>query len=315
MIVLESTKLVVEQAKFVSIDDAAISTWTENLPGDALRLGVHDLPAMLPGDRGQLANLTLLIDALNFCFWSEDPLRVQWEGRTYRRFDAMFVSILRAAREQPRWFDPHYWIDASPSEIATLFAGQGKLLMLEERERVIRETGRALLDRFDGRFEDAVESVNRKAWPLAVLLMTNFESFRDVARYNDQPVYLMKRAQICALDLSIAWSAHDHGSLDGLDELTAFADYRVPQALRHLGILRLETALAARIDRQELLAAGGPEEVEIRAATIQAVERMKSALSARGREASTWVLDVYLWNLARGDGVTVEHHRTLTTNY
>lgn len=315
MIVLDTTRSVVDQAKLVSIDDAAIGTWAAGLPGDALRLGVHDLPALLPGDRGQLANLTLLIDALNFCFWSEDPIHVEWEGRTYRRFDAMFVSILRAAQEQPRWFDPRYWVDAPPSQIATLFAGEGKLLMMEEREHVIRETGHTLLDRFDGRFEDAVDSVNRKAWPLAILLMTNFDSFRDVARYNDQPVYLMKRAQICALDLSIAWTAHDHGSLDGLDELTAFADYRVPQALRHLGILEVEPALAARIQRQELLAAGGAEEVEIRAATIQAVERMKAALSARGRDVSTWVLDVYLWNLARGEGVTVDHHRTLTTNY
>lgn len=315
MIVLETTHTVVKQAKSVTIDDSAIAAWAAVLPGDALRLGAHDLPAMLPGDRGQLANLTLLIDALNFCFWSDDPIRVEWEGRTYRRFDAMFVSILRAAREDPRWFDPRYWVDAPPAEIARLFAGQGKLLMLDERQRVIRETGHTLLDRFDGKFEDAVESVNRKAWPLAVLLMTNFDSFRDVARYNDQPVYLMKRAQICALDLSIAWAAHEYGSLEGLDELTAFADYRVPQALRHLGILRLEPALAARIDRQELLAAGGPEEVEIRAATIQAVERMKAALTARGREVSTWVLDVYLWSLARGDGIVVDHHRTLTTNY
>lgn len=307
--------MVVEQAKFLSIDDAAIAAWAAALPGDALRPSVHDLPALLPGDRGQLANLTLLIDALNFCFWSDDPIRVEWEGRTYRRFDAMFVSILRAARDQPLWFKPQYWVDAPPSAIATLFAGEGKLLMMAEREHVLRETGRTLLDRFDGKFEDAVESVNRKAWPLAVLLMTNFDSFRDVARYNDQPVYLMKRAQICALDLSIAWTAHDHGSLDGLDELTAFADYRVPQALRHLGILRLESGLATRINRQELLAAGGPEEVEIRAATIQAVERMKTALTARGREVSTWVLDVYLWTLARGEGITVDHHRTLTTNY
>ena len=315
MIVLDTTRAVVEQAKLVSIDEAAIAHWAASLPPDALRPSVHDLPGLLPGNRGQLANLTLLIDALNFCFWSDDPLRVEWAGRTYRRFEAMFVSILCAAQDDPKWFDARHWVEAPTSAIRTLFAGQGTLLMLEERERVIRETGQALLDRFDGRFEDAVDSVNRKAWPLAILLMTNFDSFRDVARYNDQPVYLMKRAQICALDLSIAWEANGHGALDGVDELTAFADYRVPQALRHLGILRLDPDFSAQIARRELLAPGGPGEVEIRAATIQAVERMKVALAGRGRAVPTWTLDVYLWALARGDGVTVEHHRTLTTNY
>jgi len=315
VIVLDTTRAVVEQAKLVAIDDAAIDRWAATLAPDALSPPVHDLPSLLPGNRGQLANLTLLIDALNFCFWSEDPLRVEWAGRTYRRFDAMFVSILRAAQDDPRWFDARHWVEAPSAEIRTLFTGQGRLLMLDQRERVIRETGRTLIDRFDGRFEDAVDSVNRKAWQLAVLLMTNFDSFRDVARYHDQPVYLMKRAQICALDLSIAWEAAGHGMLDGLDELTAFADYRVPQALRQLGILRLDPALAGPIDRQELLEPGSPGEVEIRAATIQAVERMKLALTRSGRAVPTWKLDVHLWTLARGDGVAVEHHRTLTTNY
>jgi len=315
VIVLDSTRAVAAQARLVTIDDAAIAQWAAALPADALRPAVHDLPSLLPGNRRQLANLTLLIDALNFCFWSDDPLHVEWAGRTYHRFDAMFVSILRAAQDDPRWFDARHWVEAPASELAVLFAGQGRLLMLQERERVIRETGRTLLERFDGNFDDAVESVNRKAWQLAVLLMTNFDSFRDVTRYGDQPVYLMKRAQICALDLSIAWEANGHGPLDGLEELTAFADYRVPQGLRQLGILRFDADLADRIQRQELLAPGSPEEVEIRATTIQAVDRMRQALAGRGRAVPAWQVDVYLWSLARGESVTVEHHRTLTTNY
>ena len=315
MIVLDSIQLVVDAARHVSLDDSAIARWAASITADDLRPVHHTLPALLPGNRAQLANLTLLIDSLNFCFWSDDPPRNTWNGTTYHRFDAMFVAILKAAQADPRWFDARHWAWAEPAEIAGLLACDGQLPMLAERERILRETGRTLMERFDGQFADAVDSVNRDAWALAVLLMTNFDSFRDVACYADQPIFIMKRAQICALDLSVAWDTHGHGPLDNLDALTAFADYRVPQGLRQLGILQLTPDLATRIQNREWIHAGSPEEVEIRAATVLAVERMRQALAGRGRPTPAWQIDWYLWALARGPGVTVEHHRTWTTFY
>jgi hypothetical protein len=172
-----------------------------------------------------------------------------------------------------------------------------------------------LLDRFDGQFMKAIDSVNEKAWPLAVLLMTNFDSFRDVASYHGSPVYFMKRAQICALDLSVAFQHHQHPPLAGLEELTAFADYRVPQALRHLKILLLDQALAKEIDAQQETPAGGDAEIEIRAATIHAVDRMSRAVTALHKKCPAWQVDWYLWSLSHKSEVQHEHHRTRTVYY
>jgi len=315
MLILDSTRPVVEQARYVTIDDAAITEWAQRVPASALKPALHGLPGQLPGTREQLANLVLLIDALNFCFWSDDPIEIQWRGETYRRFEAMFVSLLLAARYDPAWFDPQHWVSVASAELRETLSGKGELLLLEEREQICRETGQTLIDRFDGQFANAVESVNEKAWPLAVLLMTNFDAFRDVASHQGRPVYFMKRAQICALDLAVAWQTHGLPALDGLEELTAFADYRVPQALRHLGILGLEAGLAGRIDAGEELAAGSETEVEMRAASVQAVERMRQAALASGKPATAWQIDWYLWKLARDPSVTVEHHRTRTIYY
>ncbi len=315
MLVLDSTRPVVEQATHVSIDDDAIAQWAADVPRAALQPAGHELFASLPGTREQIANLILLIDSLNFCFWSSEPITISWRGKTYRRFEAMFVSLLLAAKLEPEWFNPEHWLEVSRDEIHQVLSGHGRLLMMDEREDAIRQTARVLIDRFDGQFIHAIESVNRKAWPLAVLLMTNFDSFQDVATFNNLPVCFMKRAQICALDVSMAWQAQDLPPLDGLDELTAFADYRVPQALRHLGILQLAPELAEDIEAERVIEANAEQEVEIRAATIHAVDRMRVAVEKAGKKAPAWQIDWYLWLLARGDDITVNHHRTRTISY
>jgi len=315
MIVLETVRPVVERAKYVAIDDAAIQAWAEGVQTGSLRPPAHDLISCLAGSPEQLANLMLLIDSLNFCFWSDDPIRIEWRGRTYERFNAMFISLMLAARYDPRWMEASYWLEAPSGEIRQVLSGTGTLLMMEQREAIIRETGRVLLDRFDGQFTHAIESVNRRAWPLAVLLMANFDSFRDVSNYHGKPVYFMKRAQICAMDVSLAFESHGLAPLDGIEDLTAFADYRVPQALRHLGVLKLDAETARRGDALQELPRDSDEEIEIRAATIEAVQRMQTAVTQQGKAAAAWQVDWYLWLLSHDADVAVKHHRTRTVFY
>lgn len=315
MIVLESTSQVMRRARHVSIDAAAVAAWANNARAESFDWSNSDAWTALPGERSKLANFVLMTDALNFCFWSDRPIRTTWNGRSYHRYEAMLYALIAAARDDARWFDARFWRDLDRSTLEKALAVEGDLLMIDERAAVARETAQTLIDRFDGQFSIAADSVNGQAWPLAVLLMTNFDSFRDVATHDGQPVFFLKRAQICALNLSQAWSAHQAGLIEGLETLTAFADYRVPQALQHLGILRVHPDLGARIDAREELPPGSTEEVEIRAATVQAVEAMRAALVAAGRACPAWRIDCHLWRLGRSPEVRVEHHRTRTVYY
>ena len=315
MIVLDSTRAVVEQAKQVRIDDAAIEQWAKTVGPRDLKQHNVELYGYLAGNEAKLANIILLIDALNFCFWSSNPIQVEWRGKTYERFNAFFVSVILAARYEPGWYDPKFWLDVPEQDIRAALGGKGELLLMDERVRIIRETARTVIDRFDGQFIHAIESVSHRAWPLAVLLMTEFDSFRDVANYGGQVVYFMKRAQICALDIAVAWQIHEQGALSGLEELTAFADYRVPQVLRHLEILKLTPELAEIVDSESELASGSAEEVELRAASIHAVDRMVRRLGDSGKPATAWQVDVYLWELAHREEMAAKHHRTRTVYY
>ena len=147
-------------------------------------------------------------------------------------------------------------------------------------------------------------------------LLARMPCYRDVARYEELEVPFYKRAQITCADLALAFEGQGPGAFRDQGELTLFADNLVPHVLRMQGALRYVPELAARIDREELLAAGSPEEVEIRAVALHAVERLAAACAARGFAIRPAALDQILW--ARGQAPAIKavpRHRTRCTFY
>ena len=107
--------------------------------------------------------------------------------------------------------------------------------------------------------------------------LAQWRCFADVSGYDGRPVPFLKRAQIAAADLQRAGVA-DFGDLD---RLTMFADNLVPHVLRLDGVLWFDPELVARIERGELIEHGSPEEVEIRACAVHAVELLVAASGDR----------------------------------
>ena len=95
-----------------------------------------------------------------------------------------------------------------------------------------------------------------------------------------------------------------------------FADYRVPQILRSLGVMEYSDTLAKKIDAHDEIPFGSEEETEIRAATVVAVEKIRAALEKRGMKLLDIECDWVLWNqgeLKRHE--IAPHHRILTIYY
>ena len=92
-----------------------------------------------------------------------------------------------------------------------------------------------------------------------------------------------------------------------------FADNLVPHVLRLDGVLSFDPALVERIEREELIEHGSPEEVEIRACALHAVELI---VAARGGGTTAAEVDQVLW--LRGGGPrykSVPRHRSRCTAY
>jgi hypothetical protein len=180
-------------------------------------------------------------------------------------------------------------------ELMGLFAG------------ALRELGERVRDEHGGSFLALARSGAGSAVALAERL-AGWPTWKDVSSHDGEPVPFFKRAQIAAADLHLTGVA----PADDVHRLTLFADNLVPHVLRLDGVLELDRGLVARIERGELLEHGSPEEVEIRACALHAVELL---VAAHGATTATDV-DNVLWN--RGADArykAVPRHRARCTAY
>jgi hypothetical protein len=169
--------------------------------------------------------------------------------------------------------------------------------------QALNDLGRYLETRYGGSCARLVEAANGSAERLAVLL-AEMPFYKDVGFY--------KRAQLTAADLSLAGVAH----FRDLDRLTIFADNLVPHVLRVDGLLEYEPGLLARINREELIAAGSPEEREIRASALHAAELISEVLRDRYPPVTAMQLDYVLWNRGQAAAYKAQpRHRTQTVFY
>jgi hypothetical protein len=135
--------------------------------------------------------------------------------------------------------------------------------------------------------------------------------FADLADYQGVQVHFLKRAQLAAADLALAFNEQGLGHFLDLDRLTIFADNVVPHVLRMDGILHYSRALSERIDHGIPIAASSEEEIEIRACAVHAAELIVDELTGLGRRITARDLDYCLWN--RGHLPTYRSHPTHIT--
>jgi hypothetical protein len=194
------------------------------------------------------------------------------------------------------------------NEIAdTLGQDPGHVLM-GHFERHLRELGQKVTDEHGGSFEMLARFGGDSVEALATELAT-WDTWYDISPYPSGQVPFFKRAQIAAADLALAGLAR----ADDLERLTLFADNLVPHVLRIDGVLEFDDDLVARIDAGTLLEHDSPEEVEIRACALHAVELL---VAAHPETTTATAVDYVLWN--RGGAPRYKahpRHRAPTTAY
>ncbi len=327
--VLSSTRWVVERARHVWINRDSIQ-----------RVGSELLSKYTPtaepvwyeryhffDGTERTVNWLLVLDALNFCFWAEKGQprwRIDYHGEILDGYWAEAASLTRAVEEGIALWDAEYLCSMSREDLAYISrsvpaadGSAGEMIPLfDERLANVHEVGRVLLERYDGQFTRAIEHAGRSAIKLTLLLAQDFSSFRDVAVYRGHEVRFFKRAQICVADLYGAFRSKRWGTFTDLEKLTIFADYKLPQVLRHNSVLEYDPGFAERVDNQELLEAGGEEEVELRAATVWVCELLRREMSRLfGRTVTAVEVDLLLWYLGQNSSNMLPYHRTRTIYY
>lgn len=258
----------------------------------------------------------LMLDSLNFCFWS--PTNTRWEidhrGKQYTGYFGLSLALREFFEAHPDAAKLEYWEKISWQEFLHLLQGGKNLLYLKTRWQIVRNVSKYLLESY-GSFGDFISAADHTLSTLVPRIARELPSFNDYAFYDGNPVYLRKRAQILAIDVYGAFDGRGIGYFKDPEYATAFPDYKLPQIFEHLGIFEYAPKLRAKIAQQKLIRAGSPEEVEIRSATIWAVEYLKEELKKYGGSYHSFQLDWILWEESEKQKLRLPHHRTKTIYY
>lgn len=314
--VLKTTAYVVEHARAVKINHKAIERAADALVEKEVAPPAWNYEFHYHDGTERTVNYLFLLDALNFCFWGTPRWKINYHDKKLDGYWALAASLKRAAEKYPEILEADFMAHITPQQLADIFAGTGTIPLFTERWRNVRELGTVLKNCWNSQAARVVEWAERDAPRLARIVAENVASFNDITVYDNHEVRLFKRAQIVVSDIGGAFAGKDWGNFENIETLTAFADYKLPQILRAWGIMKYAPTLARKVDAQIELATGSPEEIEIRAATLWAVEFLRAALAARGRNLWSLQVDWILWEASQGKFEGMKpYHRVRTIYY
>lgn len=281
---------VADRARHVRIDEGEVEAYAAALeaapPAEAA--GALDPAASLAGaPREDRAAFAICLDAINFGsgWWPTIRKRPGHSG-----YFTVAAGVAERFHERGPWTAVELaGIDSK--EIAATLGQDPEHPLMPQFAASLRDVGDRVGTDHGGSFAAVAEAADGSALALADLL-AGWDAFADTSTYEGRPVPFFKRAQLAAADLDRAGVV----PLSGLDRLTAFADNLVPHVLRLDGLLTLAPALHEAIEAEQLLEHDSPEEVELRATAVHAIELLSAATDPRLSPAT---LDQLLWNRGR----------------
>jgi hypothetical protein len=278
---------VAARARSVRIEESAVEAYAAELPPPPALSPPDPEMELREGDRETRAAFVLCLDAINFGsgWW---PTIRKRPGRS--GYFTIAAGLTECFRGSGPWSADEL-ARLAAADIAGVLGQAAEHPLMADYAAALRDVGRHVAGEHDGHFENVLDAAAGSATKLAGLLAA-WDAFADVSTYEGRSVPFFKRAQIAAADIDRMGIA----KLRDLDRLTAFADNLVPHVLRVDGVLRLDSALEARIEAGDLLEHGSPEEVELRACAIHAIELFAGATPLSPAE-----IDSVLWTRGRAE--------------
>ena len=308
---------VVRESEHVSVDQGALEGFADTIKSE--ELGVP--PLFEKNDSyspEQNIAFGFVYNAINFSYWGDPKWTIDVDGKRFDGGFGMLHALQRGISEGYDLLSADYLSSISEEDLSQILRGNIEIPLFKERLTQLQSLGSYISGHYGGSFTafvddcnwDAVELVERLADTMTLV-------FDDKEFYRGELVKFYKRAQLVPSHMHELWQqgvvGHD---ITRMDELTALADYKVPQVLRRFNILHYTPELADKIDGLIELEAGSEEEVEIRAMTIWAVELLARYLRDKGLPASSIKVDHVLW--LRGQVKLPNdkpYHLTRTINY
>ncbi|HET92292.1 MAG TPA: hypothetical protein ENN99_16360, partial [Chloroflexi bacterium] len=231
--VLASIAPLIPGLRHIVIAEASLRAVCARLDAASLPLPTWDDEVFLLHPPEIRAAQILLFNTINFSYWGDPKWTIDFRGQPQDGAWGMLGAIARAVQDEGfPLFDSAYLASISELDLRHVLRGNVEIPMFRDRLDILRQVGSVLVSEFDGRFVNLIGAAENDAVALVELLVDRFPSFNDVASLNGKVVAFYKRAQLATAMLYEAFEGEGWGDLRRTEELTVFADYKLPQVLR-----------------------------------------------------------------------------------
>lgn len=310
--------------------------WLESFPskGDLKKLKLNEKERL---------QFVLILDSISFCYWGEPKWFIEYKGERLDGARGMMGALLRALEEGKPILCANFLEHMNREDLSSILRGNTEIPLLDERLKILNQAGRILNQEHGGQFYNMVKGVH-SAEQLLGLIVTKFSSFKaDESVYKGKKILFYKRAQLLISDIHSLYTymsvfhlddfayfikgfpkyvfgklrSNDYVGIEGQNlPLLGCADYKIPYALRKLGVIEYSSRLAEKIDNGEVIPARSEEEIEIRANSLWAIKLLKESLGKRYKKRlSSMEINDILWLSVQDRTDGKPYHLTLTTCY
>lgn len=311
--IINSIKYVVDNSKYVSINikniDSVISLLYENKKEswlDSSNLKIKKF------SQKQILIYLILCESLNFCYWDSNiKWKIKYNDEWYSGSIGLFYAIYKAIENGYNLLNVDYLEKMTIEEFDEIFKGTTSIPLLKERYDIIKQLVIEL------KKEQVLEKVIDADSDVDLLnnIINYFSNFRDISLYKGKEIYFFKRAILLVGDLILNIDFVKE-KVKNDDNMIGCADYKIPQVLRHLGILEYSNDLSNLIDKKQILEHDSEMEIEIRANMLYAIELIKEKLHQEGINMNSVQIDNALWLLSKNKKYKDKpHHLTKTIYY
>lgn len=272
--IIESNKYVIENAKYIQINKDEIKKFANGIQEVNIKNWLYNSPYNLLDENVEtIITFLLYFEAIDFSFWGSPKWQIETINGKEDGSMALMFAMLRYIREN-KSFD-----NLTKENFKEYLKGNVEIPLFEERFKFI---------------------------------IDNFEDFKDIRTYEGKTIYFYKLAQLLTSDILHIREKKENIKVD-CSHLVGCSDYKIPQGLRALNLVKYNKELADIVDNKVEIQENSAYEVEIRATVIYVIDEIKRLLN---NKVNSIELNDYIWLMSKNKELPKRpYHLTRTTNY
>lgn len=305
--IVDTCNYVSNDSKHVKIDLNRLFDFAKNINGLQMQNWLYSSPfGLLENDTKLIIDFLLYFEAIDFSFWGTPKWTIKTDDGELDGSIALMYVMLKYVKT----FGTNL-STLTLEEFKNILAGNSEIPLLEERFHIIKNVNKVVNQKMNGSFYEYTKNINNDK-DLFQIIIKFFPNFKDERIYKGKKIYFYKLAQLLTSDVLHVKSFKNKVSVD-CSHLVGCADYKIPQVLRGLGILKYDEELSNLVDNKIEILENSEFEVEIRANMINVISIIDKMLDNKYDSID---INDYIFMQKRNKKLTNKpYHLTRTINY